>query len=138
MTEQVADAATETPPEPSTPDEPELPPPERRGRLEIDQSVVRKVAEHTADLVPGTVKATRRLVGVEVGERGATVRVSGSGNQVELSVDLALKYPSAIREIVADVRTQISEQVGKTTGYRVQAVDVTVSALLPETQPRVH
>ncbi|MGH3621950.1 MAG: Asp23/Gls24 family envelope stress response protein [Sciscionella sp.] len=137
MTEQIADAATETAPAPSAPDDPGLPAPERRGRLEVDQSVVRKVAEHTANLVPGTVKATRKVAGVGIGERGATVRVNGSGDQVELSLDVALKYPSAIRTIVADVRAQVCEQVSKTTGYRVQVVDVTVSALLPESFPRV-
>lgn len=117
---------------------PALPPPEQRGRLQVDQSVVRKVAEHAANQVPGTVRASRRIAGVGLGERGASVRVSGSGSEVELSIDLALRYPSSVREIVADLRGQVSTAVTTSTGYRVRTVDVTVSALLPELVPRIQ
>lgn len=114
-----------------------LPPPEQRGTLEIAQGVVRKVAEHAANQTPGALKATRKIAGVGLGERGASVRVSGSGNDVDLAVDIALRYPCPVREIVADLREQVSTEVMRITGYRVCAVDVTVSALLPEVRPKV-
>lgn len=131
MTTPVTEHRTDRPPA-------ELPPPEQRGTLEVSQSVVRKVAEHAADQVPGTIRATRRMAGVGLGLRGATVRVGGSGNEVELSIDLALAYPSPVREIVADLREQVAAQVMRTTGYQVRSVDVTVSALQPEERPRVR
>ncbi|AHH95999.1 hypothetical protein GCM10010174_51250 [Kutzneria viridogrisea] len=95
--------------------------PEERGSLRIDPSVVRKLAEHAADLAPGTARA---------GRRGASAKVSGSGNEVDLRLELGLSYPAQVRETVAAVREQVSGEVQRLTGYRVRSVDVVVSALL--------
>lgn len=117
---------------------PELPPPEERGSLRIDQAVVRKVARHSADQVPGTTTAPRRLAGVGVGAQGTGVKVTASGDDVELALELALRYPGAVRPVVEQVRTTVAEEVHRITAYRVRAVRVTVSALLSETSSRVE
>jgi uncharacterized alkaline shock family protein YloU len=118
----------------STVDSSDLPDPADRGKLTIDPSVVRKVVEHSADLVPGTARAHRRLSA----DRGASARISGAGNDVDVRLDIALAYPLAVREKVAELRDTVTEEVERITGYHVRAVDVVVSALLPESHPRVR
>ncbi|OZM71178.1 hypothetical protein CFN78_21575 [Amycolatopsis antarctica] len=115
-----------------------LPEPEDRGSLRIDHSVVRKVAQRAADQVPGTAAVQRRVAGVGLGTHGTSVKVSGRDNDVDLSVDLALHYPASVRTVVGDVRGRITDEVQNITSYQVRALEVTVSALLPEIQPRVR
>ena len=105
-----------------------------RGTLSIDPVVVRKIAEHAADAAPGTTAVKRKLIG----SHGATATVDGSGDTVSLRVDLALHYPAAVRQVVADVRAAVTGEVERITSYRVLGVDVTVSALLPEIRARVE
>ena len=41
--------------------------PDERGRLDIHPAVQRKIVEHAADDVPGTLGNERRLAGIDVG-----------------------------------------------------------------------
>ncbi|MEV6826765.1 Asp23/Gls24 family envelope stress response protein [Amycolatopsis sp. NPDC051102] len=107
----------------------ELADPGERGTLTIGHAVVRKVAQHAADGVPGTARE---------GRKGAKAKVGGHDNDVDLALDLALRYPAAIRAVVGDVREKVTEEVELTTGYRVRTLAVTVSALLPDAPPRVR
>jgi uncharacterized alkaline shock family protein YloU len=100
-----------------------------RGSLEIAFSVVRRIAEHAADTTEGTVRTERRLVGVGLGEAGATAKVSGYGDQVDLRLEVPLAYPAPIALTVDAVRGNVRERVQTLTGYSVRALDVTVSAL---------
>ncbi len=116
-----------------------LPAPEERGALEVHQTVVRKVAEHAADNTPGTLPARRKIAGVGVGQQGASAKVEDRGNEVDIRLDVALRYPAPVRETVAELRRRVIEEVRHITGYQVHSVDVIVSALLPEpTRPRVE
>ncbi|PXY28204.1 Asp23/Gls24 family envelope stress response protein [Prauserella muralis] len=114
--------------------------PGERGTLEIAHGVVRKVAERAAATVPGTAKAPAppRIAGLGRGGNGAAVRVSGAGNDVDLALDLALHYPAPVRDVVDDVRSKVTGEVERITSYRVRALDVTVSALLPQSPSRVR
>lgn len=114
------------------------PEPEDRGTLRIDHAVVRKVAQRAADRVPETARVQRRVAGLGLGTHGSNVKISGRDNDVDLTVDLALHYPSAVRSVVDTVRDRITEEVEHITSYRIRSLDVTVSALLPEVRPRVH
>jgi uncharacterized alkaline shock family protein YloU len=116
----------------------ELGPAEERGRLVIAHTVVRKIAQYAADEVPGTTRARRSLAGVELGRQGASAKIFGNGNEVDVLIDLALHYPAAVRDVVDAVRTHVAEEIGRLTAYRVRALDVTVSALLPDVEPRVE
>lgn len=112
--------------------------PDDRGGLEISPGVVRKVAQRAADLTPGTLLAPRRIAGIGAGEHGSSARVDGAGTDIDIALDVALRYPAPIREITDAVRRQVTDEVGRITGFRVRAVRVTVSALLPQPRPRVE
>jgi uncharacterized alkaline shock family protein YloU len=77
----------------------------------------------------GTMRTERRVVGVGLGEAGATARVSGYGDQVDLRLEVPLAYPAPIALTVEAVRGNVRERVETLTGYAVRALDVTVSAL---------
>lgn len=108
---------------------------EERGKLTIDPTVVRKVAQHAADRVPGVVAdpgaGARRA-------RGSTARVGGEADTVDVALDLAVRYPTPIRSVVAAVRGAVTEDVEHITSYRVRGVEVTVSALPGDHHPRVR
>ena len=53
------------------------PEPAERGGLDIHSTVLCKIVEYAADSVPGTLRHERRLAGLEVGESGASARVTG-------------------------------------------------------------
>ncbi|GAA1944967.1 Asp23/Gls24 family envelope stress response protein [Amycolatopsis minnesotensis] len=115
-----------------------LPDPEERGTLRIAHSVVRKVAQRAADQVPGTARVQRKVAGLGLGDHGANAAVSGRDNDVDLKLDVALHYPGSVREVVARVREKVSGEVEHITSYHVRALDVTVSALVPDVAPRVR
>ncbi|MBP2473430.1 putative alkaline shock family protein YloU [Crossiella equi] len=98
-----------------------------RGSLTIAPAVLRKLVEQVAGEVPGTLRTRRR---------GA--RITVSGNDLDVRLDVALRYPVPVRPTVDTMRVTVGEEVERLTGYRVRVVDVTVSALLPETRPRVE
>jgi uncharacterized alkaline shock family protein YloU len=111
---------------------------EHRGRLDIAEAVVRKVVEYAADLTPGTARTTRRVAGVGVGERGASARITTHDDQVEVRLDVALHYPADVRDTVRGLREHVTAEVARVTGFRVRSMDVTVSALVPESHGRVR
>ncbi|WP_344856430.1 Asp23/Gls24 family envelope stress response protein [Amycolatopsis ultiminotia] len=116
----------------------EPPEPAERGSLSIAHAVVRKVAQHAADQVPGTVPSAHRVAGVHTGTSGATVKVGGSDNDVDLALELALRYPAPVRTVTGEVRSKVTEEVERITSYHVRSLAVTVSALLPDVRPRVQ
>lgn len=121
----------------STAQSPSLPDPADRGSLSIGHTVVRKVAQRAADDVPGTTRA-KRGTGLGPGDHGASVRVSGGNNDVDLALDLALRYPSPVRQTASAVRDSVTAEVERITSYRVRSLSVTVSALEAARQPRVR
>ncbi|MFJ9778479.1 hypothetical protein ACIRSS_02785 [Amycolatopsis sp. NPDC101161] len=107
----------------------ELAEPAERGTLTVAHAVVRKVAQHAADQVPGTAND---------GKKGAKAKVGGLDNDVDLALDLALQYPAPVRTVVGVVREKVTEEVELLTGYHVRTLAVTVSALRPAVAPRVR
>jgi uncharacterized alkaline shock family protein YloU len=112
--------------------------PEERGRLRIDPSVLRKIAEHIADMTPGTLRARRTVAGVGLNSTGATAHVTVTGQRVDLWVELALCYPGPVRSTVEQLRRKISSEILQIAGYKVHSITVTVTGLLPEPSFRVH
>ncbi|MFB9908354.1 hypothetical protein [Allokutzneria oryzae] len=110
---------------------PEPSEPEERGALEIHPGVLRKLVQRIADDAPDTLRTRGRLGG----EHGTTARITGGSGEIDVALELALRYPVPVREAVAALRERVVDEVGRVTGYRVRTVDVTVSALLPENQP---
>jgi uncharacterized alkaline shock family protein YloU len=106
--------------------------PGERGRLEIHPTVLRKIVEHAADQVPGTLRHERRLAGIDVGEAGASARVStGSADPlaVDVALELTLSYPAPVRSVVEAVRARVGKELAEFAGHRVRALTVTVAGL---------
>lgn len=105
---------------------------ELRGSLEIAPVVLRKIVEHAADQVPGTLRHGRRLAGIDVGEAGASAKVTvgnGDPDAVDVRLDLTLQYPASVRDVVDAVRTRVGDELTRIAGRRVRALSVTVSGL---------
>ncbi len=112
----------------------QLPAVEERGRLEIHPAVLRKIVEHAADQVPGTLRHERRLAGIDIGigEAGASARITtGSGDPptVDIRLELTLQYPAPVRTVVAAVRAKVGEELARVAGHRVRAMTVTIAGL---------
>ncbi|SFW89137.1 Asp23/Gls24 family envelope stress response protein [Amycolatopsis australiensis] len=107
----------------------ELAEPAERGTLTIGHGVVRKVAQHAADQVPGTARD---------GGKGAKAKVSGLDDDVDLALDVALRYPAPVRRVAGAVRERVTEEVERITGFHVRTLAVTVSGLRPDVPPRVR
>jgi uncharacterized alkaline shock family protein YloU len=111
-----------------------LPPAEERGRLDIHPAVLRKIVEHAADQVPGTLRHERRLAGIDIGEAGASARVTtgpGDPPTVDVRLELTLQYPAPVRTVVAAVRSKVGEELARVAGHRMRAMTVTIAGLRP-------
>jgi uncharacterized alkaline shock family protein YloU len=109
-----------------------LPAVDDRGVLEISPTVLRKIVEHAADQVPGTLRHERRLAGIDVGEAGASAKVtpgSGGPSAVDVRLELHLQYPASVRSVVDAVRAKVGEELDRIAGHRVRALTVTVAGL---------
>jgi len=101
-----------------------------RGRLEIHPAVLRKIVEHSADQVPGTLRHERRLAGIDVGEVGSVAKVvtgTGDAETVDVALELTLQYPAVVRSVIDAVRDQVGAELARIAGYRLRAFTVTVS-----------
>ena len=115
-----------------------LAPVAERGRLDIQPAVLRKIVEHAADQVPGTLRHERRLAGIDIGEAGASARVttgSGDPTPVDVRIELTLQYPASVRTVVDAVRAKVGDELTRITGYHVRAMTVTVAGLRPARPP---
>lgn len=101
-----------------------------RGELTIDRAVLRKIAEHAADGASGTTRAPRRIAGVGVGTQGSSARLTGPDRELQVRLDLAVRYPAPVRETVRAVRERVRDELHRLAGCRVVAVEVVVSALV--------
>lgn len=104
-----------------------------RGRLDVALAVVKKIAEYAADQTEGTIRTHRRLAGLTLGESGASAKVSGYGEQVDVRLEVPLAYPAPITATAAAVRGNVRDRVQTLTPYRVRSLDVSVSALTDPT-----
>ena len=105
-----------------------------RGRLDIHPAVLRKIIEHAADQVPGTLRHERRLAGIDIGEAGASARVttgSGDPTAVDVRLELTLQYPASVRSVIDAVRAKVSDDLVRIAGHHVRAMTVTVAGLRP-------
>lgn len=111
-----------------------------RGRLDIHPGVLRKIVEHAADQVPGTLRHERRLAGIDVGESGASAKIttgSGDPTAVDVRLELTLQYPAPVRTVVDAVRAHVGGELTRIAGHHVRALTVTVSGLRGAPGPAV-
>jgi uncharacterized alkaline shock family protein YloU len=115
-----------------------------RGRLQIHPGVLRKIVEHAADQVPGTLRHERRLAGIDVGEVGSVAKVVtgvGDAGSVDVAIELTLQYPATVRSVIDSVRQRVDADLEQLAGHRLRAFTVTVSGLrdtAPAAVARIH
>jgi uncharacterized alkaline shock family protein YloU len=112
--------------------------PAERGRLDIHPAVLRKIVEYAADGVPGTLRNERRLAGIDVGESGASARVTvgpGEPAHVDVRLELTLRYPEPVRSVVDAVRAAVADDLARLAGHRMRSLAVTVTALRDAAAP---
>ncbi|MEV4114177.1 Asp23/Gls24 family envelope stress response protein [Nonomuraea sp. NPDC049695] len=100
------------------------PPPELRGRTQIADRVVSKIACCAAAEVP---EVREVHLGNLPWTRSSNAEVRGDQAAVRLTVSLA--YPSPLRAVAARLRKHVIGRVAAQTGLTVTRLDVTVTDL---------
>jgi uncharacterized alkaline shock family protein YloU len=108
---------------------PALADPADRGGLEVADRVVQRIV----------LAATREVDGTAVVTTGITTPMSRSypratvvvaGDRVRARVEVAGRWPVPAARLAADVRATVARQLVALAGLRVDAVDVTVAAMV--------
>ncbi|MGC5010982.1 Asp23/Gls24 family envelope stress response protein [Streptosporangium sp. DT93] len=97
-------------------------PAERRGRTDISDRVVSRIATRAA----GEVARVRK-----VGERGPLsfrggTRATVDGELTTLRLDVTVDYPAPLREVAQQVRSHVAERIMALTGLYVGHIDIDV------------
>lgn len=108
--------------------------PGQRGRLSIADRAIDRIAGRAAAGVDG-VLATTSALGKVVGRQLPKVSSDVRENDVRLSVDIAVAWPSPLREVVRQVRESVITDVETLAGKRVRSVDVTVAKMERPAEP---
>jgi uncharacterized alkaline shock family protein YloU len=112
--------------------------PEHRGRTEIADRVLAKIASRALTEVDEAGGAARRVLGVPLGrdsmEGTPWVTAKVDGGLATLRMRISVAYPAPVREVTRHLRELVRTRVGELTGLDVREVDIDVSRLLP-TEP---
>ena len=103
--------------------------PAERGRTTIADRVVAKVAAQAATEVDHAAGLRRSLAGRAHGAPRVRASADVDGHVASLKLDLAVDYPSPVRQVTRAVRQQVTERVTTLCGMQVDHVDITVAAL---------
>ncbi len=101
-------------------------PAERRGRTEIPDRVVLRIATHAA----GEVARVR-----EVRERGPLAfgghtRATVSGELATLELEVSVDYPAPLLQMAEEIRQHVNERVHTLTGLTVGQIDIDVTGVV--------
>lgn len=99
--------------------------PGTRGRLEIRDRVVEKIAARAAAEVAQVRARSDGLLGLR--RRSPSVRADVGRAAVHLAVDVEVCWPAPAGPVAARVRVAVTERLTALTGLRVRHVDVTVT-----------
>lgn len=102
------------------------------GKTTIADKVLERLATGAALEVPGVLRhrpGPDVLAAVTSDAPRATVEVAGERVRIDLKV--AVEWEASAREVAAELRRHVADQVGRVTGKHVDRVDVTVGALVP-------
>ncbi|WP_440101587.1 Asp23/Gls24 family envelope stress response protein [Streptosporangium sp. H16] len=123
-------AETGGPARPAVPAQPsrQAVPAERRGRTDIPDRVVSRIAARAA----GEVARVREVVERRplLSWRGGT-HATLDGELTTLRLDVTVEYPAPIREVAEEVRSHVTERVMALTGMDVGHIDVLVTDVVP-------
>ena len=103
--------------------------PGNRGRTTIADRVVAKVAAQAATEVQHAAGLRRSLAGRSLGGDRVRATADVDGHVTTLRLELAVDYPTPVRQVTRAVRRQVVSRVGEYCGMTVDHVDITVAAL---------
>jgi uncharacterized alkaline shock family protein YloU len=109
-------------------------PADRRGRTEISDRVVERIAGQAVAEAEHAAGAASRFLGIKLGSdtqdtfAQATARVDGQLATIQLT--LTVIYPHPVRQVTRAVRDQVISRVGELTGLDVRQVDIDIASLI--------
>lgn len=111
--------------------------PRERGRLEVTDRVVMRIAGQVAGEVSGISREPGGLRGLTRRFDGGrpAVRVHLTPEYVDLAIEVAVAYPRPIRGTCDEIRRQVIEKVERLAGVPVRRVDIDVTGLVYEPTP---
>jgi uncharacterized alkaline shock family protein YloU len=116
--------------------------PEHRGRTEIADRVLAKIATRALSEIEDTGGASRRVLGVRLGrdslEGTPWVTAKVDGGLATLRMRISVAYPAPVREVARRLRELVRTRVGELTGLDVREVDIDVARLMPIGRRRVR
>lgn len=113
-----------------------------RGRLEIADRVIERIAAQAAAEVDRATGTSRRMLGIPRGGQDerpdVTARVDGDVATVDVVMSVA--WPAPVTEVTEQVRARIVAQLTDLADVRTAQVDIRVTALVAERRDdrRVH
>ena len=105
--------------------------PAERGRLDVAERVIERIATIAAREVRGVRSVGSGLDGM-VGRQYPNANAEVAGGHARVRVDIAVTWPSPLGRTAAAVRDRVRERVESLVGMTVDVVDVTVATV---TQP---
>lgn len=132
----VQNTSTAAPTQPIQPPEIPAPMPEVKGRIEIHDEVVEKVAglaamevEGVADLggdIARALESVRERIGVgnKRGDQGIKARVNG--REVTIDVTIMIEYGYVVMDVARNVKYNVAHQTARMLGLKVVEVNVVV------------
>jgi uncharacterized alkaline shock family protein YloU len=108
-------------------------PPEERGRTELAERVVERIAQQVVLEAEHASGAARRLVGMALGSDEDTeapqVTVTIDGQLAIVQLTMSVAYPMPVRQVTRQVRQDMIERIGALTGLEVRHVDISICRL---------
>ncbi len=105
-----------------------------RGRLEIADRVIERIATQAAAEVDRATGTPRRMLGVSFGSPTDRPDVSArvDGQIAIVDVVMSVAWPAPVTKVTEQVRARIVQQLVDLAGVRAAQVDIRVTALVPE------
>ncbi|WP_225752802.1 Asp23/Gls24 family envelope stress response protein [Actinotalea sp. Marseille-Q4924] len=107
---------------------------EGRGRTEIADRVLERLAARFALEVPGVVRHSSGPPLGGLGEHLPDASAESAGERVRVKLRLAVRWETPAHEVAAAVREDVRRRLTAATGKSVDRVDVVVGALLPSSR----
>ncbi|GAA4223593.1 putative alkaline shock family protein YloU [Streptosporangium album] len=125
-TEGGSTAEATRPAQPALPVRPAVPA-EQRGRTDIPERVVSRIAARAAGEVAG-VREVRDRWPLSFGGR---TRAAVDGELTTLSLDVSVEYPTPLLQVTEAVRRHVADRVHVLTGLHIGHIDIDVTDVVP-------
>lgn len=99
----------------------------QRGRLEVAERAVERIATLAAGEVPGVQRTGSSYLESVIGHQYPSADAQVAGGHVKVSIDLAAVWPSPLAATAKSVRDRVRSQLEDLAGLTVDRVDVTVA-----------